>query len=457
MPIHELRILPPLAIARFGSSPTPLEAYDLRVREDDPMAFREIVPKETLEVDNETGEIIRCYVPGQIHFRDKEKKIRPVAPFLDVYACTSEDCLEPLTLGMLSQEGLTDQDVHWSVEVANIKAFRQTLDPKDKVEAKTGIFHDHDIQVLKGTSPHFLTGRSIYFGQVRYIAPTPDFPEIRLRFTPAQGKVYGSTLYIQDPDTGKEIRDPVFCGDETRIVYNTKDGGKWLGFQTDQRNPFLTNPNDIYEGAEQTDGFLMGPSKGYFDDVCDGRVSLELRTKDGRVLQAHSWISACMPAFAPDSQPVRSVADELEQLILGPDVTAGSVSIEDAAEIVRRALETMRLMNTAVMNGNVIYGRPNVAHTLITQDTNDYGRTFAPIISPSMVDNLAVRQLHERVYAALRSGSAPWFAQVLRRPEEVGDMTDKGRRKMPPMLRGADSRALALTRRQIAKILEAAK
>ncbi|HVT40541.1 MAG TPA: hypothetical protein VHE78_15975, partial [Gemmatimonadaceae bacterium] len=70
-------------------------------------------------------------------------------------------------------------------------------------------------------------------------------------------------------------------------------------------------------------------------------------------------------------------------------------------------------------------------------------------------DNLAVRVLHERIYAAVKSGAAPWFGSALRRPEEVGDLTDKGRRKMPPMLRGADSRALALTRRQISKVVKA--
>jgi hypothetical protein len=56
----------------------------------------------------------------------------------------------------------------------------------------------------------------------------------------------------------------------------------------------------------------------------------------------------------------------------------------------------------------------------------------------------------------LKSGSAPWFDQVLRRPEEVGDLSDEGRRKMPPMLRGAESRCLALTRRQIDKVVRAA-
>ena len=114
-------------------------------------------------------------------------------------------------------------------------------------------------------------------------------------------------------------------------------------------------------------------------------------------------------------------------------------------------------MNTAVMNGNTIDARVNIAHTLGTQDSNDFGRYYAPIMASSMVDNLAVRALHERVYAALLSGSAPWFSQVLRRPEEVGDLSDKGRRKMPPMLRGADSRTLALTRRQIDKVVKSTK
>jgi hypothetical protein len=72
------------------------------------------------------------------------------------------------------------------------------------------------------------------------------------------------------------------------------------------------------------------------------------------------------------------------------------------------------------------------------------------------VDNFAVRALHERVFAALSSGSAPWFADVLRRPEEIGDLSDKGRRKMPAMMRGADGRMLALTRRQIDQVIKAA-
>jgi hypothetical protein len=109
-----------------------------------------------------------------------------------------------------------------------------------------------------------------------------------------------------------------------------------------------------------------------------------------------------------------------------------------------------------VLNGNTIDGRENPQSTLVRQDANDFGRLFAPTFAASIVDTLAVCALHERVITSLRSGCAPWFAQVLRRPDDIGDLSDKERRKMPALLRGADSRALTLTRRQISLIVKAA-
>jgi hypothetical protein len=132
------------------------------------------------------------------------------------------------------------------------------------------------------------------------------------------------------------------------------------------------------------------------------------------------------------------------------------VPIVEAEEIVRRALESIRLMNTAVMNGNTINGRQNVASTMVRQDTGDFERYYEPIAAPSLVDNLALRALHERVFANLTTGAAPWFAEVLRRPEEIGDLSASARRKMPALMRGADGRGLTLTRRQIDIVVKAA-
>jgi hypothetical protein len=86
-------------------------------------------------------------------------------------------------------------------------------------------------------------------------------------------------------------------------------------------------------------------------------------------------------------------------------------------------------MNTATMNraGNSMTG-----HDAGT------GRRFEPIMAPSLVDTKALENLHQSLLVALRGGSAPWFADVLRDFDQVGDLPDRGRRKMPALMRGAD-------------------
>jgi hypothetical protein len=66
--IHELRILPPLAIARFGAAPTPMDNYDVVVDPAKPLGYRELRPAETLEVDLDSGEIARTFVPETLTF-----------------------------------------------------------------------------------------------------------------------------------------------------------------------------------------------------------------------------------------------------------------------------------------------------------------------------------------------------------------------------------------------------
>ena len=52
MTIRELRILPPLAIARLGSASEPLDNYTILENEERPLDYRTIVPQETLVVDD---------------------------------------------------------------------------------------------------------------------------------------------------------------------------------------------------------------------------------------------------------------------------------------------------------------------------------------------------------------------------------------------------------------------
>src|SRR5262249_37097447 len=156
------------------------------------------------------------YTPKRIKFRDGEK-IRPVAPFLEVYAQTSPDTLEPLTLDLLNAEKLGPEAVRWSVAVANLKAFRQTRNPDDRVVARVERFNDHEVHELRGECNNFYKDKYISFGHVRYIRPTAKYEQISLRLTPAAGVVYGSSATRLGPDG--ECTDPVFENHPDRIVY----------------------------------------------------------------------------------------------------------------------------------------------------------------------------------------------------------------------------------------------
>ncbi|WP_222863494.1 hypothetical protein [Nitrosomonas communis] len=454
MPILELRILPPFAIARLGGAAEPLEAFELETNPGNPFDYRRIVPRPSFQVDPESGEITCCYVPESIRFKDDNQLVRPVAPFLEVYARTSHqpDQLVPLTVDLLKAENLTLQAVHWKVELGNIKIYRRTNDQNDKIYAKISQLNDHKLHPIKGECANFLPNKTLPLGHVQFIKPTECFPEIRLRFTPAKGLVYGASLKRHISDTEVED-DPVFIHNEDLILYDCNKGS-WRGYK-ENLGPELTMPAQIYAGYNDDAGNHV--SWGYFDDECDGVVRVILKLADGNELRAQGHIGAGPPAYAPDTLPVRVISDEMEQILYGPSVAEEEVSLDDATELVLRALESVRLMNTAVMNGNPVNGRLNTASTMVRQNTNDFERYYEPIAASSLVDNLALRALHERVFSALTAGGAPWFPQLLRQPEEIGDLSAKGLRKMPALMRGADGRSLTLTRRHIDMVTKAAK
>ncbi|WP_426295093.1 hypothetical protein ACN9ML_10245 [Dyadobacter endophyticus] len=459
MKILALRILPPIAIGRLGESDEPMAAYGLELSKEKPLDFRKIVPEQTFNVHPSTGEIT-AYQPKKVQFKDAESlddktgKAHPVAPFLEVFAITDQapDALVPLTVDLLQKAGHELGDISWDVRVGNIKIFRRTNDENDKMYADMDDIRSHELKPLLGECPNFIDGKTLPLGYVQFIKPTPDFPEIRFRFTPAAGKVYGSSLTRFN--NGKEEIDPVFAGGrEDPILYDIKKG-KWHGYsETSTPNPLYTNPAQIFAGYADKNGNQV--SWGYLDDECDGFVTVKLSGPVGTVLSANAHISAGPPAYAPDTLPIRVVSDELEQILLGTDIKE-EVTIEEAEEIIRRAFETIRLMNTAIMNGNAYEGKLNVASTMVRQNTNDFGRLYEPIMATSLVDNMALQVLHERVFAGLSTGASPWFADLLRKPEEIGDLSAKALRKMPALMRGADGRSLTFTSRQINMVIKAA-
>jgi hypothetical protein len=459
--IKQLRILPPFAIGRLGSASEPMDNYsfdlDIDPTSEKPLGYRQIKAQPTLVVNENTGEIENQHTPTTLEFK-RSGKIRPVAPFLEVFALTDEDQLVPLTLALLQKHGLTDKDVAWQVTVSNRKVVRRTEDEHDLVHAQLEWFSNHRSHILKGKCDHFVEKESfVNFGSVRFIKPNHYFPQIRLRFTPAAGLIYG-------PDQSSEALAEKYPGyyqvHEDRQIYDHAKGSwsRLNGIESENQ----TVPPSLFAIEPPAPSWFNNneaKSRGYLDDACDGFVEVQLTLQDGRKLGATARICSAPPAMAPDSLFVRTLVDDLEQVIKGPEV-GPEESAEDirakARDIVRRAYETVRFMNVAVMNGNDFKGRSALwLDSMPEEEAAGTQRAIRPVMPAGTVDTLAIMTLHQQVYAALCGGAAPWFLRLLRSPDEVADFTDRGRRKMPALMCGADNNYLALTWRQIDTIRKA--
>src|SRR4051812_40155430 len=453
--IKELRILPPLAIGRFGSSPEPLENHTTTVV--DPLDFRKLVPAPTLIVDEATGAITQETSPGpqdKVRFRDAQRRIKPLAPFLEVWARFDDDPdLVPLTENHLADLGLRTSDLSWLVEVGNVKVFRRTGDPFDKVSARLQIAFDrtdpdqlHRASQLIGQCKYFKPGKVIPFGTVRYIRPTDAFPEIRFRFTPAAGLVYGTRA--GDP----LIFDDVYAGVTALPAppngpWSPPFAGTWDRFWIGAPHaPPTTAPGDIFQGQPVGQTRV---SDGYFDDTCDGTVEVRLQV-GGVKLSAFARFMAGGAHFSPATRHVRTILDDLEQMALGPTVPAPITPAEEAAikadvaDTIRRAYETVRMMNTMVMNGDQNVGDvPRNGNNMPGQQSS-YGRLREPIY-PTADGNAAYSNAlgaHKRALqhalSSTKLAGAFTMINLVRPYDEVGDLHSDKRRRMPAMMRGSD-------------------
>jgi len=479
MTIKALRLLPPLAFTRFGSAPTPQTNYDIEV-DHTSLGFRKIRSGRTLIVAKEGKLTIRDPAlqraePNEI-FRDGPH-IRQVAPFFELFAIMEEDQdkLVPVTLDLLKKCNLGFSNVQWKVHVENRKVFRRTGDRKDKVIAATPWFGDHAQQWLTGTCDNCLG--SINFGYVQFVEP--DLTDqvsshARLRFTPAPGKIYGPIRGKPDaPQDDEPHVIPIYQGTTWPGFDQAKPGNRKVSrgkkeSEGDETWPRETLPPSLYANTNKSPAAPWlnhdrAISRGYLDDACDGFIYVKidaLKGPDGKPLQTKARICVGPPAFVPDSRFVRTLSDDLDQVVNGPNADDLDVAEarERALDIVRRSSETVRFMNVAVMNGNSIDGRPaEEFDTMPAEEAFTTERPVRPVMAPASADTAAILGLHQHIFAAVSCGAAPWFLRLLRRPDEIGDLTDQGRRKMPALMSGADSFYLALTYRQIATIEKAAE
>ena len=519
--IKELRILPPFAIARLGSADEPMDNYTIELdapdNQDQPLGYRALKPLPTLIVGERSGEIEEVRTPQlplqfKVHGKNGEQ-IRPVAPFLEVFAVVEtgkkEDELVPLTVELLRENGLSVKDVSWTVSVANRKVARRTGDDNDVVKTDKVIVGDHDIHTLHGHCNNFESthDNSIEFGQVRFIKPNAKHPEIRLRFTPARGLIYGPKRKAGQPFPGSADGLDADSGDDAGPPYEIPpdqdvydpDKGIWAGYQdtSDHSEPGDQDPqelkawkkkrNEIWARAKWDPTFdnetlppalfAIDPpapswlydnvaiSRGYLDDACDGFVEVRIarpgEDPDKSTLKATARICSAPPAMAPDSLFVRSLADDLDQACSArtfdededPDVTRAR-----AQDIVRRAFETVRFMNVAVMNGNDFKGRSALSLELDARGGSRRHRArHPPGDAPGQRSTpRRSRRCISRPTPLCGPGPRRGSRASCGNPIEAADFTDHGRRKMPALMCGADNNYLALTWRQIHTIEKAA-
>ncbi|MEO7536846.1 MAG: ferritin-like domain-containing protein [Ferruginibacter sp.] len=442
--IKGIRIFPALAIARFGSSEQPMENYELVTN--DSSGFRTLKGATTLNVNKGTGEIDSSFVTDTVVFRDAMGFIKPVAPFFEVWALFDNgDNYIPLTASHINQLNL---NIKWKTRFGNLKAFRRTGDADDKINVELGPFDDYSLHSLKGSSPNFKNNATIDLGAVQFIKPNESFPEIRFRFTPAKGEVFG-------PSVDNVIKPG-------HDIYDVSKGD-WSGHVDGSNSaPESTNPGGIYASQVDINGRNNGVSLGYLDDSCDGIIEIELTDSTGTVYSSMARVTAGPPDFAPDLLPPRTVDDELKQILVGTQINT-PLEVDEVIDIVRRALETIQLMSTDTMN---VRGMPN-------HDTGrPHLRVYEPIFNPrSRAGYQAVKKIHKDLILSLiglsYAPNTPERVEAigvlqailgrLRKYDEVGDLSNAGRSKMPAMMRNADGLYLALTNRQrniIAKAIE---
>src|SRR4029077_20572650 len=145
-------------------------------------------------------------------------------------------------------------------------------------------------------------------------------------------------------------RDRVIIPDERAVYDATK--GQWHGWDINtamspgEKAVRETMPPALFAIEPPAPPWLhddKAVSRGYLDDTCDGFVHLRL-TIAGTALTASARISSGPPDFAPDSIIVRTLADDFEQIVDGPEVSAEDrTAIQARAlDIIRRAYETVR-------------------------------------------------------------------------------------------------------------------
>lgn len=505
--ITGIYFLPPMAIARLGGANTPLENFCWVENPNTHGAGDTVIrPDTTLDVDDEGN--VRVYLPSLVRFREGNGKLRPVAPFFELWAKVLSDKKpspdEPLTVALLKAAGGSLGDIKFVVEVANQKAARRCGDPACAFSARAEVTAaDHHRHALLAASPNqpgrkvlVSSDRPIPLGYVQVPRPEPgkdldaNLDVIRIRFTPGPGEVYGppDASFAVAPDTERthEIVTPA-----NRIL---NADARWASYDATYSTYMNPEPSDTYDGAD----IGSGTSWGVVDDTCDGIIQ-GILTLGFRRLVASARIFVGPPDFAPDRRPFMSLADDLvdrDRSMDGND----QVTQFEIADLFQRVYEAASLANLDAMRQRHLAenaatvtpenestlpdGRPLPATNQTSMTSGDkpfaektagsmevtpevplpYSKTAAFAHSAladleTLIEFLTQRS--DRVKLLLRppfgvirelEETPPGIPQAgYRDPRIQRDLTHDMR--MPPFMRDSDAAPLSLTRRQYHQVL----
>ncbi|EFC82016.1 hypothetical protein [Parafrankia sp. EUN1f] len=451
--IDRLWLYPPLAYGRLGPSPTPCDNYvwgpnDLSSRG---TGRTTVQPAETLDVAEDGTVTLRQ--PATVTFKDAAG-FRPVCPFFELHGAWTADGVAhegPITGEVLAAAGIALGEVRWEVEVANLKPHHYTQVDDDRIVATVSIAGDDTgRRALDGRSPAGSTaplvpaGSRVPLGSVQLTRPNAELPELRLRFTPAVGAVYGPT------DLPNRTSDYVLPPD--RLVLSPQS--PWVGFALGGDDP-RTNPGGLFAGAEGNAGL------GLVDDVCDGTVRVVLPAGPGRPaeLSAVARIVVGPPDFAPDQRPFTSAADGLTDRVRRADVRDPAYAADAARttlevrDLFERILETVATVNVDAQNDRARFENSAIARSRGEPDEAARDRAFPasePLTDHPFPLTEAARARHRRFLAlevledVLRE-RPDLLPTVVREPATSERYYD---RRMPALMRGSDRHPMHITRRQ---------
>jgi hypothetical protein len=489
--IEQVFFLPPMAVGRLGASDTPLSSFTW-VEDPSQHGAGATVIQPAISLEVQADGSIRPFLPAAIQLRDGNV-LRPVAPFFELWAkLQGQDDPVPLTSALLQSSGGSVSGVTYSITVTNRKAARRTADDSCAFSAQIQVVgNDHTRHALQASSlgarALVSPARPIPVGQFQVIRPTPatemgvDLDQLRVRFTPAKGQVYGppGATSDVDPETGRRHE---MVPASNRIL---NSDSPWIGYDAGDafNNP---EPSDTYDGADRTGS----RSFGVVDDTCDGIIEAVVIAGSAR-LRASARVFSAPPDFAPYRRPFISLADDLidrdPPTAEPPEDVADSV--KRLADLFQRVSETVSLANVDAMRQRSIGGGQDGGRANDSPRTNDRSMTpqdppyYRPDQLPIPPPNPDARvpfhdravELHEPKADAddlalfLRTQSAlvkrlirpPYgaFKELAANPSATAASDPQHRdpritrdtlhdMRMPPYMRDSDATALSLTRRQ---------